>query len=80
MRTGPLSTFIFDETSFIAVTAYQNDQITKLKINNNPFAKGFREPTQGKKNNSKPVKRLQSSLPLDKPVKYDENLHRPYKS
>jgi hypothetical protein len=30
--------------------------------------------------NSKPLKRLQSSLPLDKPFKYDENLHRPYKS
>jgi hypothetical protein len=27
MRTGPLSTFIFDETAFIAVTAYQNDQV-----------------------------------------------------
>ncbi|CAF0878895.1 unnamed protein product [Rotaria sp. Silwood1] len=80
MRTGPLSTFIFDETVFIAVTAYQNDQITKLKINNNPFAKGFREPTPGKKSNTKPLKRLQSSLPVDKSVKYDENLHRPYKS
>jgi hypothetical protein len=32
------------------------------------------------RNNSKPLKRLQSSLPLDKPLKYDENLHRPYKS
>jgi hypothetical protein len=28
MRTGPLSTFIFDETVFIAVTAYQNDQVS----------------------------------------------------
>ena len=28
MRTGPLSTFIFDETAFIAVTAYQNDQVS----------------------------------------------------
>ena len=68
IRTGPLSTFVFDETAFIAVTAYQNDhvdqraipssplttfsfflQITKLKINNNPFAKGFRETTSSKK-------------------------------
>jgi hypothetical protein len=32
------------------------------------------------RNNSKPLKRLQSSLPLDKPLKYDENVHRPYKS
>jgi len=34
MRTGPLSTFIFDETAFIAVTAYQNDQVKiYLKLN-----------------------------------------------
>lgn len=30
MRTGPLSTFIFEETVFIAVTAYQNDQVSLL--------------------------------------------------
>ncbi|XP_042899477.1 T-box transcription factor TBX2-A isoform X2 [Parasteatoda tepidariorum] len=36
-------TFTFEETDFIAVTAYQNQKITKLKIDNNPFAKGFRE-------------------------------------
>ena len=51
-------TFTFRETSFIAVTAYQNHrvfceyahhaplsdcQITSLKIECNPFAKGFRE-------------------------------------
>uniref|UniRef100_A0A915KQB5 T-box domain-containing protein n=1 Tax=Romanomermis culicivorax TaxID=13658 RepID=A0A915KQB5_ROMCU len=32
----------FDETSFIAVTSYQNPKITDLKVKNNPFAKGFR--------------------------------------
>lgn len=31
------------ECSFIAVTAYQNDQVTQLKIDHNPFAKAFRE-------------------------------------
>ena len=31
MRTGPLSTFIFDETAFIAVTAYQNDQVNRTE-------------------------------------------------
>ncbi|OAF70839.1 T-box transcription factor tbx-8 [Intoshia linei] len=36
-------TKIFKSTIFIAVTSYQNEQITQLKINNNPFAKGFRE-------------------------------------
>lgn len=27
IRTGPLSTFTFDETTFIAVTAYQNEKV-----------------------------------------------------
>nr|XP_020736430.1 T-box transcription factor TBX10 [Odocoileus virginianus texanus] len=35
--------FIFTETQFTAVTAYQNHRITQLKIASNPFAKGFRE-------------------------------------
>ncbi|KAA8588523.1 hypothetical protein FQN60_009868 [Etheostoma spectabile] len=34
----------FPETEFTTVTAYQNQQITKLKIDRNPFAKGFRDP------------------------------------
>lgn len=36
-------TFIFPQTEFFAVTAYQNLSITQLKIDYNPFAKGFRE-------------------------------------
>ncbi|CAL8380195.1 unnamed protein product [Gadus morhua 'NCC'] len=36
-------TFVFPESQFIAVTAYQNADITQLKIDNNPFAKGFRD-------------------------------------
>jgi len=35
-------TYAFKETSFVTVTAYQNNQIAQLKINNNPFARGFR--------------------------------------
>ncbi|KAM9744450.1 T-box transcription factor TBX5b isoform 1-T1 [Menidia menidia] len=35
-------THVFSETAFIAVTSYQNHKITQLKIENNPFAKGFR--------------------------------------
>ncbi|MGH0145043.1 UNVERIFIED_CONTAM: hypothetical protein FKN15_014502 [Acipenser sinensis] len=31
----------FPETQFIAVTAYQNEEITALKIKYNPFAKAF---------------------------------------
>ena len=41
-------TYVFKETQFIAVTAYQNEKITQLKIDHNPFAKGFRESGAGK--------------------------------
>ncbi|XP_044521049.1 MAX gene-associated protein isoform X1 [Gracilinanus agilis] len=42
--TGPgVRTFTFPQTEFFAVTAYQNIQITQLKIDYNPFAKGFRD-------------------------------------
>ncbi|XP_022074820.2 T-box-containing protein TBX6L-like [Acanthochromis polyacanthus] len=40
---GSFQSFSFPETAFTAVTAYQNPKITKLKIDHNPFAKGFRE-------------------------------------
>nr|CDO67948.1 Brachyury 1 SciBra1 [Sycon ciliatum] len=33
----------FRETQFIAVTAYQNEEVTQLKIKNNPYAKAFTE-------------------------------------
>ncbi|XP_053135181.1 T-box-containing protein TBX6L-like isoform X2 [Hemicordylus capensis] len=42
-RWSIFQTFSFPETVFTSVTAYQNEKITKLKIYNNPFAKGFRE-------------------------------------
>ncbi|KAM6970628.1 T-box transcription factor TBX6L [Aplochiton taeniatus] len=41
--SGGYQRFSFPEAAFIAVTAYQNPEITKLKIDNNPFAKGFRD-------------------------------------
>ena len=34
--------FDFPDTEFITVTSYQNPQIKKLKIDNNPYAKAFR--------------------------------------
>lgn len=46
-------TFVFRETEFIAVTAYQNEKITKLKIDHNPFAKGFRDQGAGKREKRK---------------------------
>ncbi|KAJ8307886.1 hypothetical protein KUTeg_014562 [Tegillarca granosa] len=42
-------TYVFKETEFIAVTAYQNEKITQLKIDHNPFAKGFRDTGGGKR-------------------------------
>ncbi|XP_076364169.1 T-box transcription factor TBX3-like isoform X2 [Tachypleus tridentatus] len=51
-------TYVFKETEFIAVTAYQNEKITQLKIENNPFAKGFRDTGSGRRDK----KRL--SLPM----------------
>ncbi|KAG1714056.1 T-box transcription factor TBX1 [Nymphon striatum] len=41
--TDNFKTFLFAETKFTAVTAYQNHRITQLKIASNPFAKGFRD-------------------------------------
>lgn len=49
ISSSPFSTFDFQNTSFIAVTAYQNNAVTKLKIAHNPFAKGFRERAPAKK-------------------------------
>ena len=43
MPLGRQMQFEFPETTFIAVTAYQNNAITQLKIQNNPFAKAFRD-------------------------------------
>lgn len=42
LRIGCRKEFVFLQTQFIAVTAYQNSQITQLKIASNPFARGFR--------------------------------------
>ncbi|XP_054710081.1 T-box transcription factor TBX3-like [Uloborus diversus] len=50
-------TYVFKETEFIAVTAYQNEKITRLKIDHNPFAKGFRDSGAARKD-----KRRQNSL------------------
>ncbi|XP_064907889.1 T-box transcription factor TBX20 isoform X2 [Columba livia] len=46
LKSEEFRTFIFSETVFTAVTAYQNQLITKLKIDSNPFAKGFRDSSR----------------------------------
>ncbi|KAG8432372.1 hypothetical protein GDO86_016854 [Hymenochirus boettgeri] len=40
-QPGRVQTFTFPETQFIAVTAYQNTDITQLKIDHNPLPKDF---------------------------------------
>ncbi|XP_070205063.1 T-box transcription factor TBX6-like isoform X2 [Littorina saxatilis] len=64
MRWTTFNTYAFEETSFIAVTAYQNEQITQLKIDNNPFAKGFRDNGMGRKNS---VLYRDHRLPIKRP-------------
>ncbi|CAF1613997.1 unnamed protein product [Adineta ricciae] len=39
----------FPETEFIAVTAYQNEEVTSLKIKYNPFAKAFQDTGNNKR-------------------------------
>ena len=57
------SSYVFPSTTFVAVTAYQNNRVTKLKIAHNPFAKGFRErQTMNRKRRPEPeVQRLYPS-------------------
>ncbi|XP_054978661.1 T-box transcription factor TBX19 isoform X3 [Sorex araneus] len=55
----------FPETQFIAVTAYQNEEITALKIKYNPFAKAFLD---AKERNH--LKELPESISESQHVKY----------
>ena len=45
-----LATRSFPQTQFIAVTAYQNEDITGLKIKFNPFAKAFLDAKEREEN------------------------------
>nr|AHY88459.1 bra [Novocrania anomala] len=58
-----VSTFSFTETEFVAVTAYQNEEITALKIKYNPFAKAFQD-----------VKDIRSESILEKPENQQSTL------
>ncbi|XP_055942254.1 T-box transcription factor TBX3-like [Argiope bruennichi] len=74
-------TYVFKETEFIAVTAYQNEKITQLKIDNNPFAKGFRDTGAGKREKKRQTmimsqdgsSRDRSSMGLSNDHKMDED-------
>ncbi|XP_041864423.1 T-box transcription factor TBX3-like [Melanotaenia boesemani] len=64
-------TYVFPETEFIAVTAYQNEKITQLKIDNNPFAKGFRDTGNGRR--EKRIKQSGSPLLNENQSKADQD-------
>ncbi|CAI5445358.1 unnamed protein product [Caenorhabditis angaria] len=76
----PIAVVKIDYTDFIAVTAYQNQTVTSLKIAHNPFAKGFREgtstPTQEsrKRNSSSTPEDSQVSSPQPKRIKSEHPL------
>uniref|UniRef100_A0A3B3R9J0 T-box transcription factor 6 n=1 Tax=Paramormyrops kingsleyae TaxID=1676925 RepID=A0A3B3R9J0_9TELE len=65
MWGGGRHSFVFPETQFFTVTAYQNSKITELKINSNPFAKGFRENGMNNKQREARLKRKISSVSCD---------------
>ncbi len=75
---GPESmTFTFPQTEFMAVTTYQNFRITQLKINHNPFAKGFREDGNNPRLNristvAQPVMKIETPPCAVKPAEFDE--------
>ncbi|KAJ7984477.1 hypothetical protein DPEC_G00355230 [Dallia pectoralis] len=62
---GGQHSFIFPETQFLTVTAYQNNKITELKIQSNPFAKGFREDGRNCKRQRDVRQKRKLSEPLD---------------
>ena len=47
---------------FIAVTAYQNDKITQLKIDNNPFAKGYRDTGSARRDKKRSASIIRSQM------------------
>uniref|UniRef100_A0A4W5N9H8 T-box transcription factor 6 n=1 Tax=Hucho hucho TaxID=62062 RepID=A0A4W5N9H8_9TELE len=62
---GGQHSFIFPETQFLTVTAYQNNKITELKIQSNPFAKGFREDGMNSKRQRDVRQKRKLNEPLD---------------
>ena len=59
----PMITIPIPDTAFVAVTAYQNTKITELKIENNPFAKGFRERENARLHPPSTISPLPHSFP-----------------
>ena len=54
----------YPETAFIAVSTYQNTNISKLKFEANPYAKAFRYPLQD-------IEKDDVNIPLSQPESAD---------
>ncbi|XP_016133654.1 MAX gene-associated protein-like [Sinocyclocheilus grahami] len=71
-------TLSFSQTEFFAVTAYQNLRITQLKIDYNPFAKGFRDDAvnarSSKAKNGMSTEEAKSELKLSREMTTLNNL------
>ncbi|XP_076311030.1 T-box-containing protein TBX6L-like isoform X2 [Tachypleus tridentatus] len=65
------NTFSFPETTFVAVTAYQNELVVKLKVDNNPFAKNFRFKRCAKTQMDSKCEEEKSREPLGKKTKLE---------
>lgn len=70
-------TFTFPQSEFMAVTTYQNFRITQLKINHNPFARGFREEGNNSRLNRiitvvQPVVATEAQISDSKPDEHTE--------
>ncbi|XP_030643772.1 MAX dimerization protein MGA a [Chanos chanos] len=78
LNAPDVMTFTFPQTEFFAVTAYQNLSITQLKINYNPFAKGFREDAANtrilKADNGSSSEALEKEVKLSKEANTLKNL------
>ncbi|XP_030066657.1 T-box transcription factor TBX6 [Microcaecilia unicolor] len=60
------SASVFPETSFIAVTSYQNEKLSQLKIEENPFAKGIKDFRKQKRREKMQTNGLERSELEDK--------------
>ncbi|XP_061906608.1 MAX dimerization protein MGA a isoform X2 [Entelurus aequoreus] len=74
LNTSNVATFTFQQTEFIAVTAYQNSQFVQLKVDYNPFAKGLKEDPVGSwglklKSHQDGVAKTREQQPLKKNLK-----------
>ena len=68
-----VKTFVFAQTSFIAVTHYQNNSVNVLKKNYNPHAKGFKDINLTSSSSSQSSLPFQWSSPRSKHAQEDWN-------